>query len=65
MKRPAAKSWFEERAREKELAREADEQAIASGKKSASEVSQANNHFGRLVRQGLVRRVWSRVRAFS
>jgi hypothetical protein len=65
MKRPPARSWFEERAREKELARQADEQAIASGKKSAAEVSEANDHFGRLVRQGLVRRVWHRVRAFS
>jgi len=64
-KRSRVPSLFEQRAREKQLSREADELAVAQGEKSREQLREENAHFARLVKEGGVKIARWRFRAFS
>jgi hypothetical protein len=63
--RAALSSLFEERAREKQLSRVADDLAVARGEKSREQLRDENAHFARLLHEARVKLAWHRVRAFS
>ena len=61
----AQPSLFEQRAREKQLSRDADELAVARGEKTRAQLRDENAHFARLLKQGRVKMARHRFRAFS